>query len=103
MSELARIMRYGQCHEGVSRKGDYQPCNKAAVAIRLDPNEEDSRYPVCAYHARGHMVPLRDILAGLMLELPEKPDLSGWDDLRGPVGWAEAVLYEHGGRTDAES
>lgn len=49
------------CAEGVSRKGEYEPCDKTAVALRMDP-EESEPYPVCAYHARGDMVPLEDIV-----------------------------------------
>lgn len=60
MNELARMMQYGRCHEEVSRQGELQPCDKTAVAVRLDP-EDDSPYPVCAYHSRGNMVPLADL------------------------------------------
>lgn len=64
MSELRRIMEYGLCHEEVSRKGQSQPCEKAAVAVRLDP-EDRSPYPVCAFHSRSEMVSLNDLLAGI--------------------------------------
>lgn len=60
--ELARIMEYGLCHEDVTRGGESQPCDKTAVAVRIDP-EDDGPYPVCAYHARAEMVPLTDLLA----------------------------------------
>jgi hypothetical protein len=67
MSELARIMEYGLCHEDVTRQGVSQPCGKTAVAVRLDL-EDDGPYPVCAYHTRGsRMVPLPDLLAKLDL------------------------------------
>lgn len=47
-----------ECHEDVTRQGISQPCDKTAVAWRLDP-EERTPYPVCAYHSRGDlMVPL---------------------------------------------
>lgn len=59
--ELARIMAYGQCHEAVTRQGELLPCNKTAVAVRLDP-EDHSPYPVCGYHARGEMVALPQLL-----------------------------------------
>lgn len=62
MSELARIMEYGRCHEDVSRKGLSQPCDKTAVAVRID-ERDGGYYPVCAYHARGPMVSLPDLLA----------------------------------------
>ena len=45
-----------KCCEEVTRRGEVQPCEKTAVAVRED--EEGSPYPVCAYHARGPMVPL---------------------------------------------
>ncbi len=57
---LRAIMRHGQCHEGVTREGHYQPCDKPAVAVRLDP-EDETPYPVCAFHARGQMVPLTQL------------------------------------------
>jgi hypothetical protein len=61
MNEIARIMRYGRCHEEVSRGGILQPCDKVAVAIRLDP-EDHSPYPVCKYHTRGVMMALTSLL-----------------------------------------
>ena len=64
MSELARIMEYGHCHEGVTRKGIFLPCDKTAVAVRID-EEDGGPYPVCAYHARGAMVSLPDLLAAV--------------------------------------
>lgn len=51
------------CHEGVTRRGEYQPCAKPSVAMRNDPETGDP-YPVCSYHARGDMVPLVDVLEG---------------------------------------
>jgi hypothetical protein len=59
--ELRRIMAYGKCHEGVSRNGNYEPCDKTAVAVRVDdPDEDEDFYPVCIRHTRTHdlMVPL---------------------------------------------
>jgi hypothetical protein len=50
------------CLEGVTRRGEFQPCEKTAVALRIDPTE-GLPYPVCAYHARADMVPLADIVA----------------------------------------
>jgi hypothetical protein len=49
-----------ECHEEVTRRGMLEPCEKVAVAVRIDPNE-GSRYPVCARHVRGPMVPLAEI------------------------------------------
>jgi hypothetical protein len=51
------------CTEDVTRKGESQPCDKPAVAARLDP-EEGTPYPVCAYHASADMVPLRVLIEG---------------------------------------
>lgn len=45
------------CTEEVIRKGDYDTCDKTAVAVRIDPTE-GSPYPVCSKHCRGDMVPL---------------------------------------------
>lgn len=64
MSEIRRFMEYGLCHEEVVRDGDAQPCEKTAVAVRIDPEDHDP-YPVCAYHARGEMVALTDLIAAL--------------------------------------
>ena len=46
-----------ECTEDVTRKGESQPCEKPAVALRIDPTEGDP-YPVCIYHTRAPMVPL---------------------------------------------
>lgn len=59
--EVQRIMHYGVCHEDVTRQGESQPCEKVAVAIRIDP-EDGGPYPVCAYHTRAEMMSLSDIL-----------------------------------------
>lgn len=50
-----------QCHEEVTRRGEVEPCEKTAVALRVDPQEGEP-YPVCARHARAPMVPLVDIV-----------------------------------------
>ena len=50
-----------QCHEEVTRRGEVEPCEKTAVALRMDP-EESEPYPVCARHARAEMVPLEDVV-----------------------------------------
>lgn len=63
------------CHEEVSRKGLAEPCEKVSVGLRLDPFTGDS-YPVCAYHARGEMVPLTEVLAACRAEtLDEQPHI----------------------------
>ena len=50
-----------QCHEEVTRDGELEPCEKVAVALRIDPQESEP-YPVCARHARGDMVSLEAIV-----------------------------------------
>lgn len=40
-----------ECHEGVTRDDLFEPCDRAAVAYRLDP-EEGTPYPVCHKHHR---------------------------------------------------
>ena len=63
LEDVARYtaMRLASCDEGVTRQGEFQPCEKVAVAIRIDP-EDDGYYPVCAYHSRAPMLPLADLL-----------------------------------------
>lgn len=51
------------CDEGVTRAGEFQPCEKPAVGLRYDP-EDSTAYPVCAYHCRADMVPLEMVIAG---------------------------------------
>jgi len=43
------------CHEEVTRRGQYEPCDREAVAMRDDP---EGPYPVCARHVWGPMVSL---------------------------------------------
>jgi hypothetical protein len=50
------------CSEGVTRAGQFEPCDKAAVAARIDPTE-GTPYAVCGYHSRAVMVPLAELLA----------------------------------------
>ena len=62
--DLTFVRRFPrECGEGVTRRGEFQPCDKPAVAVRIGP-EEGEPYPVCAHHARAVMVPLADLLAG---------------------------------------
>lgn len=57
------------CTEGVTRGGEFQPCERLAVALRIDP-EERTPYPVCPPHARGDMVSLAVIMAALTTGVP---------------------------------
>jgi len=60
VSDLRYCRMFPQtCDEGVTRKGEFVPCEKVAVAVRLAGGLP---YPVCAYHARGEMVPLAELL-----------------------------------------
>jgi len=59
---LREAMRYVECHEDVTRKGESQPCENIAVAVRIDPNE-GGFYPVCSRHTRRPMVRLADLAA----------------------------------------
>lgn len=51
-----------ECTEEVVRSGEAQPCEKPAVALRIDPTE-GLPYAVCSYHCRGDMVPLAAVVA----------------------------------------
>jgi hypothetical protein len=83
MTELARIMAYGRCHEDVTRKGISQPCEKTAVAVRIDERDGDP-YPVCAYHSRGHMVALTHLVAAI-------PDRDFVDDMGRRWEWCGGI------------
>lgn len=54
--DVWQAMQHRECHEEVTRKGELQPCDKPAVAVRRDAGGEP--YPVCVYHCHGGMVPL---------------------------------------------
>lgn len=60
---IARAHVYHECHESVTRKGELEPCDKPAVAVRLDGM--GGAYPVCKHHARGDMATLTDIREAL--------------------------------------
>lgn len=61
--DLSSIRKFpDSCTEGVTRRGEFQPCEKPAVAVRIDP-EEGNGYPVCVHHTRADMVPLAQLLA----------------------------------------
>ena len=61
MRRILRVeacLRQGvECHEGITRKGELQPCGRPAVALR-NWVEGDTYYPVCPTHARGFCIPL---------------------------------------------
>lgn len=62
-----KLAFYPECHEGVIRGGVSEPCERLAIALRLDFNHSDDGdpYPVCARHIskrKGHMVALLDLM-----------------------------------------
>ena len=61
MRRILRVeacLRQGvECHEEVTRRGELQPCDRPAVALR-NWVEGDTYYPVCPTHARGFCIPL---------------------------------------------
>jgi hypothetical protein len=72
-TEPARLLRmapwlqshrgHAPCDEAVVRRGEEQPCEKPAVAMRWDTRDyPPSPYPVCARHSRAPMVTLADLL-----------------------------------------
>lgn len=68
-----------ECHEGVSRNGEFQPCDKPAVAERWDERAEfPGWYPVCPYHTRGKCRPLMIVRAALESELRESQVWAEW-------------------------
>lgn len=68
---IVRAFQQNVCSEGVIRSGMYEPCDLPAIAIRLDPEEEEP-YPVCKKHTRGMMVAMSVIILALEVEgVPE--------------------------------
>lgn len=62
LPEREAPFRVTECDEAVSRRGEYQPCGKRAVAIRRDP-DSSGLYPVCKHHTRGEVLPLAEVIA----------------------------------------
>jgi hypothetical protein len=54
-----------KCDEGVTRKGEFEPCEKPAVAVRYD-QENGGYYAVCGYHTRGMMLTLPGLVAAVL-------------------------------------
>jgi hypothetical protein len=67
---------FKECHEGVTRKGEFEPCDKPAVAVRIDP-QEGGPYPVCAYHARADMVLLIDLVDNIREQVAKEIEAHG--------------------------
>lgn len=58
--DITQALRWAySCHEEVTRRGELQPCDLDAVALRVD--EEGGCYPVCIKHTRKPMVPLERV------------------------------------------
>jgi hypothetical protein len=58
--DLSHVVAFPHtCHHETSRRGEAQPCEKPAVAVKLHEGEP---FPVCAYHSYGQMVPLVALL-----------------------------------------
>lgn len=62
-----RLAFYPECHEEIVRSGHVEPCERLAIAVRLDFNHSDDGqpYPVCARHIsrrKGHMVSLLELM-----------------------------------------
>ena len=69
--DIAYLRKYGdKCAVGVSRKGEYQPCDAPAVAVAVDAEEGyDQWWPVCPHHSRGRrMVKLPELIAAVTQE-----------------------------------
>lgn len=78
-----------ECHEGVTRRGEFGPCEKPAVGFRLDP-EEGHPYPVCAYHSRANMVSLSAVERNAIHEALHQWRTRGSGDM---YGWL--TQYAH--------
>ena len=50
------------CNEAVIRKGELEPCDNYAIAMRYDRDNHDI-YPVCVKHCYGDMIPLNELKA----------------------------------------
>lgn len=70
MAEPMPVPFAAECHEEVNRRCHLQPCDRPAVALRLDPHEL-TPYPVCSQHRRAPMVALRDLI-GLVATTAER-------------------------------
>ena len=55
-----------ECTEGVARGDEFEPCDKPAVAVRIDV--EHGTYPVCARHARAPMVSLAAVISAAKVD-----------------------------------
>lgn len=53
----------GTCDASTTRQGEFEACDKVAVAVKIFDDEGDIHtYPVCAYHARGKMMSLLELI-----------------------------------------
>jgi hypothetical protein len=66
--ELWMVLQHPKaCTEGVTRNGEYEPCDRDAVAIALDPEAyPNTAYPVCKHHARGRQMLRLEVLLNIL-------------------------------------
>jgi len=83
-----------ECHEEVTRRGELQPCDRPAVAMRLDFDGGDP-YPVCAGHTRSPMVTLaaheREVREQVAQEV--RAEVEGWDRWCGTYARRKHKMY----------
>ncbi len=60
--QAIRRAMWPECHEGVTRRGVFEPCALPTVAVRIDV-QDGGPYPVCRRHVRAPMVPLLSVAA----------------------------------------
>lgn len=69
---LSRVASWPDtCEAGVTRDGDWVPCDKPAIGVYIDTTDDGEfgfsgsvAWPVCVHHARvGRMASLRDLLS----------------------------------------
>lgn len=80
------------CEEGVTRDGEFQPCEKPAVAWRRDP-ETRQPYPVCKRHTRGNVLTLDHMRAN---QTCHPAEVAAWEAEHRRLTAAPAVPAEAG-------
>ena len=86
-----------ECTWGVTRQGEFRPCEKPAVARMYDP-ESAEVWSVCAYHTRKDALPMDVWLASEVL----KAKADAWDEgQKSGLRYADRAIKAHGiGRPD---
>lgn len=95
-TEAAAFLHAVECHEEVTRHDTLNPCNKPAVALRIDPNWGDP-YPVCARHSRAPMVTIPEIVQGIVATVATNLDTAatGWRVDLNPDGTVDEVVMSN--------